>query len=133
MKKNTCGPFPYMFLITFINKNIFINLTDWRGNTKFWTNAGRNGLKGSSKISPLGLIEIITNFFKILYINKARKLLIKFNGFSTSRHVVKTEIKKNIKKYKFKILTFETYLKIPFGGCRLRRKRRQIKLFSSSI
>jgi hypothetical protein len=33
-KKNVCGPFPYMFIITFINNNIFINLTDLQGKTK---------------------------------------------------------------------------------------------------
>jgi ribosomal protein S11 len=125
MKRNMCGPFPYMFIITFINNNMFINLADFEGKTKFWTSAGRHGLKGKNKISPLGLIQVLANFFKILYINKARKLLIKFNGFTTSRHIIKTEIKKYIKKYRFKILAFETKLKIPFGGCRLRKKIRK--------
>jgi ribosomal protein S11 len=125
MKRNVCGPFPYMFIITFVNSNMFINLVSLEGETKLGTSAGRHGLKGRDKTSPLGLIQVLTNFFKTLYINKARKLLIKFNGFSTLRHIIKTEIKKNIKKYNFKILSFETALKIPFGGCRLRKKKRQ--------
>lgn len=117
--------FPYILLITFINHNIFVNLNDLRGQTKVWTNAGRNNLKGKNKISPLGLIELFRTFLKAIYVRKVRKLIIKFNGFAQHRYKIKKEIKKSLKQYRFKILAYETHIKIPFGGCKPKKKKRK--------
>jgi len=124
-KKNINGSFPYIFLITFINNNIFVNVNDLQGQTKIWTNAGRQGLQGKDKISHLGLIELFRAFLKTIYLIKIRKLIIKFNGFTKHKYIIKKEIRNALKKYKFQILAYEICLKIPFGGCRRKKKRRK--------
>ncbi len=124
-KKGMYGPFPYIFLITFINKNLFINISDLQGHTKLWTNAGRNGLKGKNKVSRLSIIEVFKKFLKEIYIKRIKKLILKFNGLTRHRYKIKKEIKQNLKKYRFTILAYENHIKIPFGGCRSKKKKRK--------
>jgi hypothetical protein len=71
------------------------------------------------------LIELFQTFLKAIYTIKVRQLIIKFNGFAKHRYKIKKEIKNSLKRYKFKVLAYETQIKIPFGGCKFKKRKRQ--------
>jgi ribosomal protein S11 len=55
---------PYIVVITRTPNNLFLNATDFAGNTKIWESSGHCGFHGKSKTAYMAIITTTDEFFK---------------------------------------------------------------------
>ena len=114
----------YIISINLLEKNTFLNVTDIRGNLKFFRSAGFVELKGKRKIKqPLALnnlIDSLKNKASLLYNKPVALHLTNVNFFSYKYVVSKLE--------NFFFITFiRVFDSKPHNGCRPKKIKRKKK------
>jgi ribosomal protein S11 len=114
----------YIISINLLEKNTFLNVTDIRGNLKFFRSAGFVELKGKRKIKqPLALNNLINslkNKANFLYNKPVALHLTNVNFFSYKYIVSKLEIF-------FFIIFIQVFDSKPHNGCRPKKIKRKKK------
>lgn len=127
-RAKTYSSYPYLLTISFFRKNIFFNLSDFQGQTKYWTNAGCNSFSGSNKLNKITIITVTENFMQKIWKKGIRCILIKFNKYNSLRKFIIRGIKSvSVPAHPIKSLGIITELSVTFNGCR-RKKRDELKL-----
>jgi len=121
----TYSSYPYLLTISFFRRNIFFNVSDFNGKTKYWTNAGRNNFFGKTKIAKLAVITMTENFIKKIWKYGIRCVIMKFNKRGTKRYPILKGIKRGLKNHPIKFVGILTKLDITFNGCRRKKTRRK--------
>jgi ribosomal protein S11 len=114
----------YIISINLLEKNTFLNVTDIKGNLKFFRSAGFVELKGKRKIKqPLAfnnLIDSLKNEASFLY-NKPVALHLTNVNFFSYKYIV-SKLQKKI------FITFiEVFDSKPHNGCRPKKIKRKKK------
>jgi ribosomal protein S11 len=118
--------YPYIVIISFFRRNIFFTLTNYIGATKYWTNSGRSGLKGRSKINYAALTTITENFFQKIWMQGIQTMLLVFKNYNKHRHIpIIKGIKLNLKKHQFNFIGITIKNQNVFNGCHRKKLRRR--------
>ena len=111
----------YILSINLLEKNTFVNVTDIKGNLKFFKSAGFVGLKGKQKAKQPLALNNLTNSLKsdakFLYNEPIALHLTNINYFSYSYVLFKLQ-------EKFFITYIRVFDSIPHNGCRPRKMKR---------
>lgn len=118
--------YPYLLVISCFRRNVFFNLTNYKGQTKYWTCSGQFGFRGKTKVARMALITVTENFIKRIWEGGARNIILVFKNYNRRHTAMTRGIKLALKKnylVKFVSLTIKT--QIIFNGCRRKKKRRR--------
>jgi ribosomal protein S11 len=124
-KPKTFSLYPYIIIVSFFRRNLFLNLTDLKGQTKIWINAGQCGFSGRAKVAYMASVSIMQNFIQRIWKYGARVVILKFKNGIGPRRSIKRAIVQNRILYKFRFISFVYSLKLAFNGCRHKKKRRR--------
>lgn len=105
----------YILNLNIKPNNILCSLTDLKGNVLWWVNKGTFQNKSSKRTTPL-LVHSMLN--KLKYNKNDFYVLIK--GFNRHRLL----LLKTIQNLGVKILFIEYLWKIPYNGCKKKKRRR---------
>ena len=118
--------YPYLFIISSFRRNIFFNVTNYKGQTKCWTSSGRFGFKGKTKMAHMAIISVTEKFIKKLWSYGIHHVLLIFKNYKPQHRAILRGIKQSLQKknaLKFLSLTIKTTL--VFNGCRRKKERRR--------
>lgn len=90
--------YPYLLVISSFRRNVFFNVTNYKGQTKYWTSSGRSGFKGRTKIEHMALITVTETFIKKIWNQGIRHLLLIFKNYSVQHKAIVRGIKFSLKK-----------------------------------
>lgn len=109
----------YFLFIIFTQNNIFLTLTNYKGEIFFWSSIGTLKIKGLKKLTN----SIIKNFIftNLINIKLTSNFHIKFKGFNKSK---KTFIKIILSLLAQRILSISDDSMNATNGCKLKKKRR---------
>lgn len=107
----------YFLFILFLVNNIFITITNSKGDVLLWKSIGYLKVKGLKKLTP----SVIKVFINYLWAFKSFKFHIKLKGFNK----FKKQIIKSLVLIFFKnILSLNDESLVPNNGCKLKKQRR---------
>jgi small subunit ribosomal protein S11 len=118
------------FAISLSKRNVFVCLTDGRGNVLAWSTGGCFGFEGSKRATP-----VAARFAGLKIAQKAvdrgvREAEICVNGFGRGRRAAiraiggfKVRNRKGREIVAFKIKKLVDFTRVPHNGCRLPRRR----------
>ena len=101
-------------------KNTLITVTNTKKEPLFQKSSRSYDLKIKRKNNPYILSKITFEIIDILKKLKYKKLCIYINGIGSGRYNILKHLTKT-----FKILIIEDRTRIPFNGCRARKKKRK--------
>lgn len=120
------SPYPYLLIVSCFRRNVFFNVTNYKGQTKHWTSSGRSGFKGKTRIEHMALITVTENFMKKIWNQGIRHLLLVFKNYNIKHKAIVRGIKLNLKKkYSVKFISLTIQMQNVFNGCRNKKKRRR--------
>lgn len=128
--------YPYLLVVSCFRRNIFLNVTNYKGQTKHWTNSGSFSFKGKTKKEHMALVTVTYNFFKRISSLGIRQLMVIFKNYSFRHRAIIQGIKLALSEYYFmKFLSVTLKIHNVFNGCRSkkeRRKKHHLKKWSQS-
>lgn len=107
----------YFLFILFLSNNIFITITNFKGEVLLWKSLGKLKVKGLKKLTP-SITKIIFN--NLLNFNNF-KFHIKIKGLNKFKKLI---IKNLITIFSANILSFNDNSLYPNNGCKLKKQRR---------
>jgi ribosomal protein S11 len=119
--------YPYLLVISSFRRNVFFNVTNFKGQTKCWTSSGRCGFVGRNRINHMALITVTEKFIERISNQGIRRLILIFKNYSHSHRAIVRGIKRSLKERKASIKFLGLTLKTQnvFNGCRRKKRRRR--------
>jgi ribosomal protein S11 len=124
-RRPTYSTYPYLLTISSFRRNVFFNLSDFKGQTKICTNAGLKGFSGRAKMDHLVIIKLINDFVQEIGRKGIRSILLKFHHVGQKKYSLKKGIIKALGKYNVRFIGLLTTIGIAFNGSRRKKIRRK--------
>lgn len=116
--------YPYLLIISFFRRNVFLTATNHLGQTKCWTSSGRAGFKGRVKIEHMALVTTANNFFQKIWNQGIRHMLLIFKNYNPRHKAIIRAIKLSLeKKMQMNFIGFIIKTQTVFNGCRRKKFR----------
>nr|YP_010620269.1 Ribosomal protein S11 [Amplisiphonia pacifica]WAX04305.1 Ribosomal protein S11 [Amplisiphonia pacifica] len=111
----------YFLLILFTQNNIFLTLTNFKGEVLVWKSLGNLKIKGLKKLTNTFIKNFIFVNLNELIFHKDLKIHIKLKGYNKSKKIFTRFLLLFLKEV---IFSFTDNLNEPMNGCKLKKKRR---------
>nr|YP_011017762.1 ribosomal protein S11 [Polysiphonia morrowii]WQF69608.1 ribosomal protein S11 [Polysiphonia morrowii] len=109
----------YFLFIIFTQNNIFLTLTNYKGEIFFWNSIGTLKVKGLKKLTNSTIKNFIFN--NLINIKLTSSFHVKFKGFNKSKKIF---IKTILNLLAQRILSISDDSMNATNGCKLKKKRR---------
>nr|YP_010620062.1 Ribosomal protein S11 [Rhodomelopsis africana]WAX04075.1 Ribosomal protein S11 [Rhodomelopsis africana] len=111
----------YFLLIFFTQNNIFLTLTNFKGEVLIWKSLGRLKIKGLKKVTNSLIKNFIFSNLNEIKTQKDLKLHVKLKGYNKSK---KLFIRFLLIFLQETVSSFTDISNEPTNGCKLKKKRR---------
>nr|AHX02458.1 ribosomal protein S11 [Plocamium cartilagineum] len=109
-----------ILIILFKPTNLFLIVTNIKGEILFWTSSGILNTKSTKKVIPSTIVYTFKYIINLLYKNNNKFIHIKIKGFNKN----KKNILKIFKNTFLNILSVCDLESLPHNGCRKPKKKR---------